>query len=138
MANGGPERHNSFPAFPPPRDSDEPTLNLFNETTLGGQPAQIWILRKQLSVAMKARLPNGIQPGKLVGRATTEFLVVNSSNIRILSIRGATQARRALHASLFAFAKNNGLNVLPSERMDEATKQWLTDTGLPDRSTPDI
>ena len=122
----------------PSRRSIEPIPQLFAETNFGGQPAQIWILRKELGVELSARIANGSQPGETVGRATTEFLVVNSQNARIISISGTSEARLALHSSLFAFARDNGLNVYPSERMDEATRLWLADTGLPDHSTPSI
>jgi hypothetical protein len=133
MADGLERRPSYAPSYPPSRDSNEPLLQFLTETTFRGQPALISILRKQLSVVAKAHIPNDSNTRKIVGRVTTEFTVVNSLNMRILSIRGAAEARRTLHFSLIAFAKSNGLNILPSERMDEATKQWLTESGLPDR-----
>jgi hypothetical protein len=75
--------------------------------------------------------------GKQTGTAFSEFVVVNSQNARIVEIAGTTdEVGHALHRSLFEFANRSNLHILPSERMNEATKKWLADTGLPDRSTP--
>jgi hypothetical protein len=139
MADGLERRPNRSPASALSRDSSEPTPKLFSEVIIDGQPVQIYSIRKQLSLEIAARIPDGNQPGETIGTATAEQIVVNSQNLRLLSIGGFTEIGHALLQNLFEFARKNGLNVLPSERMDEATRQWLTDNGLPDSYiNPDI
>jgi len=77
------------------------------------------------------------QDGNPAGTITTEFVVVNSRNARIISIGGSDDIRRALYSALLAFTKERGLNILLSDKIDEETKQWLVDNNLPDYSTLD-
>ena len=132
------ERRPNCPPTSPSRLPSDPLPVLFCEANLDGQPVGIYALRKQLSVEFTARIPNGDHPEETVGTAATEFIVVNSRNLRLLSLGGTALAKHALHQSLFEYARRNGLDVLPSDRINEETKQWLIDNKLPDHSTPDI
>ncbi len=96
------------------------------------QPIQIW-QRKQSGIEARVYARDGNEPGRIVGRLITEFIVVNSKNARIVSIRGASEVRKSLRQELMEYARGNGLHVLPSERIDPSTKQWLADNQLPDR-----
>jgi hypothetical protein len=119
----------------PSRPYIEPTLKLFDEVIIDGQQVQVYALRKQLSVTITVHLPNGEHPGETLGAALTEQLVVNAQSLRLLKFSGTDAVRHALHTSLFAFARENRLHVYPSEKMDKKTRQWLTNSGLPDSYT---
>jgi hypothetical protein len=124
------------PASPRSGDSNSLSQRIHQEViTTDEPPLEIHISRSQLAITLTAFSPDGNQ----AGTAVSEFVVVNSQNARIVEIAGTTdEIGHTLHKSLFEFASRSNLNVLPSERMKEATKKWLTDTGLPDRSTPNI
>lgn len=127
------ENPNFSPTSPRSRDLCKPFPVPFCEINLGGQPVQIHTLRKSLGgIDFTATIPNGDHISDVEGTAITEQLVVNSQNLRLLSIEGTNLTKHALYYGIFEFARRNDLSVYPSEKMEEATKQWLIEYQLPD------
>jgi hypothetical protein len=93
-------------------------------------PLTINITRTQLKLEMSASPINSEQSEESIGTATAEQIVVNSRNLRLLRLSGTDEIRYVMLISLIDFAARNGLNLLPSEQIDEETKQWLADNQL--------
>lgn len=119
MTTGLENRPSSSPSLSPSIPKNEPIANIQIESS-------------QLMLTIAAASPDGNPSGKIA----TEFVVVNSRNARIVNIGGDDDTRHALYSALLAFTKEHGLNILLSDKIDEATKQWLLDNNLADFSTP--
>jgi hypothetical protein len=73
------------------------------------------------------------EDGNPAGTITTEFIVVNSLNARIISIEGDDDTRHVLYSTLLKFAKEHGLKILRSDKIDDETRQWLDEIQMADQ-----